>query len=54
MCPNGKTHSQIVHILIDKGRHSSVLDVRPFRVADLDNDHYLVVAKFREKLAVNK
>jgi hypothetical protein len=25
--PDGKTHSQIDHILIDWGRHSSVLDV---------------------------
>jgi hypothetical protein len=41
------------HILIDRRRHSSVLDVRPFRVGDCDTDHYLVVAKIREKIAVN-
>jgi hypothetical protein len=40
--------------LIDKRRHSSVLDVRSFRAADCDTDHYMVVAKIRERLAVNK
>ena len=29
-------------------------NVQSFRGADCDPDHYLVVAKFREKLAVNK
>jgi hypothetical protein len=32
----------------------SVLDVRSFRAADCDTDYYLVVAKVRERLAVNK
>ena len=31
-----------------------MLDVRYFRVADCDTDHYLVVAKVRERLAVSK
>jgi hypothetical protein len=34
--------------------HSSVLDVRSFRAADCDTDHYLVTAQVRERLAVNK
>jgi len=34
--------------------HSNILDVRSFRVADCDIDHYLVVAKVRERLAVSK
>jgi hypothetical protein len=42
---DGKTHNQIDNFLVDRRRHSSVLDVRLFREADCDNDHYLVVAK---------
>jgi hypothetical protein len=41
-------------ILVDRRRHSNVLDVRSFRAADCDGDHCLVVVKVRERLAVNK
>ncbi|PNF18079.1 hypothetical protein B7P43_G03327 [Cryptotermes secundus] len=44
-------HNQFEHILIDRRRHSSIL-VRSFRAADCDTDHYLVVAKVRERLAI--
>jgi hypothetical protein len=54
MSPDGKAHNQIDYILVDRRRHSNVLDVRSFRAADYDSDHYLVVAKVRERLAVNK
>ncbi|PNF37383.1 hypothetical protein B7P43_G16290 [Cryptotermes secundus] len=52
--PDGKIHNQIDHILIDRRRHSSILDVRSFTAADCDIDHCLVVAKVRERLAVSK
>jgi endonuclease/exonuclease/phosphatase family metal-dependent hydrolase len=44
--PDGKTHNQIDHILIDRRQHSNihVLDVRSFRAADCDTDHNLLVA----------
>jgi hypothetical protein len=52
--PDGKSYSHIDHILIDWGRHSSVLDDRSISAADCETDHYLVVAKVRERLAMNK
>jgi hypothetical protein len=52
--PDGNTHNKIDHILIDSRRHTSVIDVRSFRPADCDTDHYLVVAKIRERIAENK
>ena len=44
----------MVYTLIDRRWQSSVLDVRSFRGADCDTDHYLVIAKVRERLAVGK
>jgi hypothetical protein len=52
MSPGGKLHNQIDNILIDRRRHSSILDVRSFRAADCDIEHYLVVAKVLERLTV--
>ena len=52
--PDGKTHNQIDHILIDRRWHSSILYVLSFRAADCDIAHCLVVAKVRERLAVSK
>jgi len=52
--PDGKTHNQIDHILIDRRWYSSVLYVRSFRGANCDTNHYLVVAEVRGRLAVSK
>jgi hypothetical protein len=54
MSPDGKIHNQINHILIERRRYSSVLDVQLLRAADCDTDHCLVEANIRERLAVNK
>ena len=51
---DGKIHTQIDHVLIERRWNSSILDVRSFRVANCDNDHYHVVAKVRKRLAVCK
>jgi endonuclease/exonuclease/phosphatase family metal-dependent hydrolase len=47
---DGKTHNRIGHILVDRRRHSNMLDVRSYRAADCDTDHNLVVANVRERL----
>ena len=52
--PDGKTHNQVDHIFIERRRHSCILDVRSFRGADCDTDHYMVVAKLKERLPVSK
>ena len=49
---NGNTHKQIDHILIERRCHSCIFDIRSFRGGDCD--HYLVVVKVRERLAVSK
>ncbi|PNF22954.1 hypothetical protein B7P43_G11667 [Cryptotermes secundus] len=48
--PDGKIQNQIDHTLIDRKRHSSILDIRSFRAADCDTDNYLDVAKVKERL----
>ena len=56
--PDGLTHNQTDHILIDKRRQSSTLDIRSFILADCDSDHYLLIAKkkkkIRERLSIAK
>jgi hypothetical protein len=54
MSPDGSTHNQIYYILIERRSHSNIIDVQSFRAADCGNEQYLVVAKIRERLAVNK
>jgi hypothetical protein len=51
--PEGKTHNQIDHLLIDRRLHSSIPDTRFFRGTYCDTDLYLVVAKVRKRLTVS-
>jgi hypothetical protein len=52
--PDGVTHNQIDYILTDKRQQSNILHVQSFREADCDTDHYLVVAKLRQRISVSK
>jgi hypothetical protein len=48
------SHNQTDNVLIDKRRHSDILDVRSFRGADCGTDQYLLVAELRERISVSK
>ena len=52
--PDGMTQNQTDHILTDWTWNLNILAVRSFRGADCDNNHYLVVAEGRGRLAVSK
>jgi hypothetical protein len=40
--------------VIDRRRHSGILDVLSLSAADYDTEHYLVVAKVRDRLTMSK
>lgn len=42
------------HIFIYRNGRLRVLDTRWFRAAECDTDYYLMLPKFRQRLAVNK
>ncbi len=52
--PDGNTHNQIDHFLIDRRRHTNVTDVRTYRGVDCSSDHFLVIAKLRARLSVSR
>ena len=52
--PDGKTVSQIDHIVINGRWKTSLMDVRAYRGADIASDHNLVIAKIKLKLRKNR
>jgi hypothetical protein len=52
--PEGNTQNQIDHVLIDRRRHSSTLEVRSVREADRDTDRHVAAVKLWDRLAVSK
>jgi len=52
--PDGNTHNHIAHMLIGRRWYSNILDVQSFRGVGCDTDHFLVVAKVRDRLAASK
>jgi len=47
-----QTLNQIDHVIIDRGRHTNIMDVSSYRGAEADTDHQLVIIKVREKLYI--
>jgi hypothetical protein len=52
--PDGRKLNQIDHIMID-GRHiSNLIDVRTYKGANCDSEHFLVTAKVRARISKSK
>lgn len=52
--PDGRTSNQIDHVLIDARHISNLMDVRSYRGANVDSDHYLLATKIRARIANTK
>jgi endonuclease/exonuclease/phosphatase family metal-dependent hydrolase len=51
---DGKTTNQIDHVLIDARHNSNMMDVRSYKGANIDTDHYLVITRIRAKINTSK
>jgi hypothetical protein len=49
--PDRKCVNQTDHILIEARHRSDLLDVRAFRGANVDTDHYLISPRIRARIA---
>jgi endonuclease/exonuclease/phosphatase family metal-dependent hydrolase len=50
--PDGRMKNQIDHVIISKRGASSIIDVRTYRGADFESDHFLVGIKDRCKVMI--
>ena len=49
--PDGVTFNQIDHLLMYRRHKSILMDVRSYRGANIDSDHYLVIAYLRAQIS---
>jgi hypothetical protein len=49
--PDGNMFNQIDHILIDVRHCSDLRDVRSYKGANIDSDHYLIISKIRSRIS---
>ncbi|XP_054722371.1 craniofacial development protein 2-like [Uloborus diversus] len=49
--PGGTCSNQIDHVLIDARHSSDLIDVRTYRGANIDSDHYLIISRIRARLS---
>jgi hypothetical protein len=49
--PDGETRNQIDHTLLDARHINNLLDIRIYRGANTDSDHYLLGSKIRIRIS---
>jgi hypothetical protein len=52
--PDGTRNNEIYHILIDARHKNNTMDVRTYRGANADLNHYLVISRIRVKINRSK
>lgn len=52
--PGHRAANQIDHVIIEAKHFSDVMDVGSYRGANVDSDHYLVVARIRARISTIK
>jgi hypothetical protein len=52
--PDGQTTIHINHILIDREQATSIVNVRTYRGANYDSDHYLGKGMYKSRIQTRK